>query len=156
MPTTLFTFKSAGYSNIIKEYQELGNSQKQLDSLVKTLAKGFEAQGQSTKQAVESAKALAVQQNLSADSIAKLNARNKELQQGNEAIAAVVKKRISDEAALAKSQASQEAAITKLSFALKGNVDSFNKLGTAFKGNYVEAQNAFSGYTNSVSKSVRS
>ena len=146
MAQTVFTFKSAGFPNIIKEYQELGSAQKQLDALVRSLAKAFEAQGQSSKVAVESARELAKQQNLSAESIAKLNVRNKELQQGNEAIAAVIKRRISDEQGLVKSQQAQEAAVTKLSFTLKGNVDSFNKLGAAFKGNFVEAQNAANAY----------
>lgn len=143
---TIFEFKSSGFNEVIRQYDELGTAQKKLESLVRTLAKAFEADGASKQGAILAAKELAKANNITAQSIQQLTARQKELQQGSSAIEALVKRRISAEAEAAKATAAQEKAVESLGFTLKGNVSAFNALNAAFKGNAVEAQNAVNAY----------
>ena len=146
MTGTVFQWQSAGFSVIIKEYNSLGEAQKKLDALVRQLAKAFEAQGASKQSALLGAKELAKANGLTAESIQKLTVRQKELEAGSKQIEALVRKQVQIQAEAVRNNQAQEKAVQSLGFALKGNVDSFNRLNTAFKNNAVEAKNAVEAY----------
>lgn len=142
----IFEFSSSGYSGIIREFNDLGTAQKQLEQITNQLAKAFVAQGNDSKSAILAAKELAKANGLTADSIKQLNDRIAEQKARADAIATAVKEQIRQQNEAARAAKQQEDAVKSLGFTLKGNTDSFLSLGKAFDNNYVEANKAIQGY----------
>lgn len=159
-----FTFETSGLSETVKQTLDLAKAQKELQAFLNLTAKAFIAQGQGILQAKESAKALAQQNNITAQSIAQLNARQAEVAKGAKAIADTVKSRIaiekeqqavlkerlateqkaSDEALRAAKQ--QESAQIRLITAFKANQSAVDNITKSFGNNSVAASQAVAAY----------